>query len=147
MPLSEEEIYLGTVAYFEPTVLHRDKDIEVTGDPVTRDGPFVCYAISEAKSKWTPLTSEDKFMTNRKTGESFSVRVRIRPEWVARAYGLFAAGESFFQDGKNTYSGANATFIAAAAKIDIQTPETRPALNEDGLKAARDYIARRGGAL
>ena len=147
MPLSEAEIYPGAVAYFEPTVLNRDKDIEVTGDPVTRDGPFVCYAVSEGRSRWTPLTSEDKLITNRKTGKTFSVRVRIEPEWVARAYGLFAAGESFFQDGKNTYSGANATFIAAGAKIDIQTPDTRPALNEDGLKAAHEYIARRGGAL
>lgn len=147
MPLSKEEIYLGAVAYFEPAVLHLDKSIEVTGDPVTRDGPFVCYAISEDKSRWTPLTSEDKLITNQKTGKTFSVRVRIEPEWVARAYGLFASGESFFQDGKNTYSGENVTFIAAAAKIDTQTPETRPALNNDGLKAVHEYIARRGGRL
>lgn len=146
MPLTEPEIVPGAVAYFDPQVLNGWQDMKITGDPVTRNGPFLCYAQEGNVSRWTPLTSEDKLITD-KTGKTFSVRVRIKIDWVARAYGLFEAGESFMQDGKNTYSGANASFILAASNIDMQTPATRPALNQQGLEAARDYVARRGGAL
>ena len=135
MPLTEDEIAPGVVAYFDPTILHADDKVGVTGDPVTRDGPFLCYASGDGFSRWTPLTSEDKLIFNRRTGQNHSVRVRIKPEWVAGAFGLFTQGESFLQDGKNTYSGPNATFVTAAAVIDTQTPVTRPALTAEGLRA------------
>ena len=59
MPLTTAQITIGAIAYFDVDVLHADKGIHVTGDPVTRDvngNQFVCYKVSGDQSYWAPLT-------------------------------------------------------------------------------------------
>lgn len=93
------------------------------------------------------MTTEDKLVVDRRTGGTRSIRVKVDPAWVVNAFGPFVSGESFFQDGKNTYTGPSAAFVAAATTVDLQSPATRPSLGPDGVTAAQDYVRRRGGAL
>lgn len=110
MPLSPQEIVVGAIAYFDVAILHAEPAVIVTGDPVTRDvtgNQFVCYRVDGQSSYWSPLTATYKFR-----------RTKIDQEWVINGYGPLAAGQVWLQDGKNTYRGPNAAFIAATAKSD-----------------------------
>lgn len=107
MPLQEQEIAAGVIAYFDAATLNADDDVSVSGDPVTRPGignQFVCYKADSGRSWWAPLTATER-----------PERLRIQAGWVSNGYGPLGAGKVFLQDGKNTYVGPNASFVAAAA--------------------------------
>lgn len=137
MPLQENEIQPGTVAYFDIEVLHQDRRVQVTGDPVRREATgnqFVCYKVTEGVSYWSPLTGTYRYP-----------RLRIEPEWVSNGYGPLATGEVWLQDGKNTYRGPHASFIAATA-TELPFDIARPHLSNAAIAAIHAQICNRGGA-
>ena len=139
MPLTTAQITIGAIAYFDVDVLHADKGIHVTGDPVTRDvngNQFVCYKVSGDQSYWAPLT-----------GTYRHPRLPIDPNWVSNGYGALSAGTVWLQDGKNTYSGPNTSFIAATATEQAFNAGQRPMLSPAGMQAILKAIKARGGAL
>ena len=137
MALSEAEIRLGTVAYFDVSLLHADDSVVVTGDPVVRDtltgNQFVCDLVRGGSSFWAPLTA-----TWRKE------RLRIERSCIAHGYGPLAHGEVFLQDGKNTYSGQHAAFVRAAA-AEEPIAGRRPSLTELGVASVVAVVSKRGG--
>lgn len=138
MALSEAEIAVGTIAYFDVDVLNKDTQVTKAGDPVTRSSSgnqFVCYKTDNSNSYWAPLT-----------GSARPERLPIDPAWVAKPYGALAAGKVSLQDGKNTYNGPNASFVAAAA---TEQPffKGRPSISAAGIKQIIVVIQQRGGNL
>lgn len=138
MPLTLAEIQPGAIAYFDVGVLHGDAAVVVTGDPVQRDvtgNQFVCYKTKAGTSFWSPLTATFKFS-----------RTRIKPSWVTHGYGPLAVGRVWLQDGKNTYRGPDASFVAASA-TEHAFDVARPVLSAAAIAAIRQAIEVRGGAL
>ena len=139
MPLTSVEISPGAIAYFDVSVLHTDKQIIVSGDPVQRDAngnQFVCYKVNAENSYWAPLT-----------GTYSRPRLPIDPVWVANGYGALAAGKVWLQDGKNTYQGPSSSFIAATANEQIFNAGQRPTLSNIAIQEIHKAIRARGGAL
>ena len=138
MPLTFAEIQPGAVAYFDVAVLHTDPAVKVTGDPVQRfvtGNQFVCYKIDDKTSSWSPLTATYKFR-----------RTLIDAAWVTNGYGPLGAGKVWLQDGKNTYTGPNASFAAATA-TEHAFAVARPSLSAAAITAIHAAIKARGGAL
>ncbi len=138
MPLTEAEIKLGAIAYFDVAVLNPDAAVTKSGDPVQRSASgnqFVCYKVENSQSYWAPLTGTERIE-----------RLRIQPQWVAKSYGALAAGKVFLQDGKNTYHGPNNSFLAAA-QAEQPFFKGRPCVLPPGLEAITSVVASRGGAL
>lgn len=136
MPLSEPEIVPGAIAYFDAQMLNNDTRVMKSGDPVARAGSgnqFVCYKVEGGRSFWAPLTATWR-----------EERLRIEAAWVTNGYGPLAAGEVFLQDGKNTYAGPMAAFVAAAAG-ESTFEAGRPLLSLDGVtQVLSTAVARQG---
>ena len=138
MPLTLPEIQPGAIAYFDVGILHADATVTVTGYPINRDvagNQFVCYKIDGNMSYWSPLTGTFKYK-----------RTLIEAAWVTNGYGPLAAGQVWLQDGKNTYWGPNASFIAATA-TEQAFNIARPTLSANAVAAIHVAIQARGGAL
>ena len=138
MPLAINEITIGAIAYFDVNTLNPDPLIIKSGDPVSRSASgnqFVCYKVVGAESYWAPLT-----------GSSRPERLPIDPAWVKNPYGALAAGKVSLQDGKNTYHGPSASFVAADV---AEQPffKGRPIISGAGIAAIKQVIGSRGGAL
>jgi hypothetical protein len=137
MPLTEAEIEPGAIAYFDVEVLHADAEVQISGDRVQREvtgNQFVCHSVTGQRSCWSPLTATYRHP-----------RIRIEPEWVANGYGPLAAGGVWLQDGKNTYCGPSASFVAGSA-TEAQFNVTRPRLSNAALVKIHEQISKRGGA-
>jgi hypothetical protein len=138
MPLSQEEVAPGAIAYFNADALNGDAAVQKTGSPVDRRGngnQFVCYKVEGETSYWTPLTASYR-----------RERLAIQPEWVANGYGPLAGGGVYLQDGRGTYKGSTASFVAAAA-AENPFEGGRPQLLSAGLEEVLRVIAERGGQL
>ena len=139
MALDEKEIVQGAVAYFDVDVLHQDQAVVITGDRIVRDSrngnQFVCHKVEEETCYWSPLTGSYKFP-----------RLQIDSDWVTNGYGPLAVGKVWLQDGKNTYRGPKASFVAAAAS-ESAFENGRPSLSQDALDKIYEQIQKRGGAM
>jgi hypothetical protein len=138
MSLQEREISYGAIAYFDALALNGDPSVSVSGDPVDREGSgsqFVCYDVGEGRSRWAPLTGTER-----------PERMRVEAAWVSNGYGPLGRGEVFLQDGKNTYSGPNGSFVAGAAG-ESPFPAGRPMISTAGMVEVVRVISERGGQL
>jgi len=138
MPLLDAEIAPGAIAYFDIELLHKDSAVSVSGDPVQRAGngnQFVCYKADEGISYWAPLTASQR-----------TERLKIQAKWVSNGYGPLAGGKVCLQDGKNTYRGPNASFIAASIS-ERPFNGARPLISTDGLISIEATIRARGGLV
>jgi len=143
MPLTDAEIILGAVAYFDVATLNADPRLTIKGavvdlgdgtrgvQPLTRDGPCVCVERQADQATWTPVTNREQAKFK---------RLRIQKSWVIDGYDELGAGESFLQDGANTYAGPVACFIAAAAGETPFGSRKRPTITPEGLAAIREEI-------
>ena len=136
MTLQLTEIVPGAIAYFDATTLNSDKNISISGDPVSRAGAgnqFVCYKTDGDRSWWAPLTATER-----------PERLRIEGTWISDGYGPLAKGDVFLQDGKNTYCGPNASFIAATTN-EATFKVRRPMISATGVSRVQRIVVERGG--
>lgn len=138
MPLTQEEVVPGAIAYFNADALNTDTAVQTTGNPVDRRGngnQFVCYKIDGSISYWSPLTATYRLE-----------RLRIRREWIEGGYGPLAVGDVYLQDGRGTYKGPTTSFVAAAT-AEKSFAGGRPHLLASGLQEVLRVVADRGGQL
>lgn len=133
MPLTNEEIFIGAVAYFSVDAIKGDQ-FERTGaidmiDPGAVR-PFVCYIASETSSCWSPITSTHR-----------DERLMIAP--TDRE--LMPGPMMYLADGRNSVRGPNNAFIEAANGCDTKNASTRPRVRYPKIFAVRDEIDLRGG--
>ena len=104
--LSQTEIRVGAIAYFEQSVLHSSPELSppeaVRGD-TTKLRPFVCVEAEGSRSKWTGLTT---------TRTQFAY-VNLGPRHILRGYGPMADGTCYVHG--STYEGPNHVFVTASA--------------------------------
>lgn len=137
MPLSPAEIIPGSIAYFDHTMLG-GPSFQCSGTLITRSGPMLCYKVSGdgQSSYWTPLTTEPR-----------PERVPITVGDIHNAYGVFKRTQSYLQDGKNTCTGDNSVFLAAAQLADSFCSNTRPSIGGASFAQVLTAIQTRGGLL
>jgi hypothetical protein len=138
MPLADREVAPGAIAYFDAACLNADPKVSVSGDRVTRLGAgnqFVCYRVAGGHSWWAPLTATER-----------PERLRIEAEWVANGYGPLGAGQVFLQDGKNTYTGPDESFVAAAVG-ESPFKGGRPTVSAVGVAEIFRVVKERGGQM
>jgi hypothetical protein len=131
--LTNEQIFVGSIAYFSVDILK--------GDPFTRKGgvdhiapgavrPFVCYDSSEAESCWAPITSTYR-----------SERVEVR----ALDRENMPGPTMYLNDGTSSVKGSNDAFIQAAAGYDQKNDRTRPRIRNPKIFEIIAEIEKRGG--
>ncbi len=135
MSLSPAEIFPGSIAYFDHSLL-AGASFQYSGTLITRSGPMVCYKVSgdSSSSFWTPLTTEYR-----------PERVPIAVGDIHNAYGALARTQNYLQDGRNTCTGDNAIFLAAAQSSDLFCPATRPSIGGASFAQILSAIQTRGG--
>lgn len=135
MPLSPAEIAPGSIAYFDHSLLV-GASFQHSGTLMTRSGPMVCYKIGAngASSFWSPLTTEAR-----------PERVPIAVGDIHNAYGALGRIQNYLQDGRNTCTGDNTIFLAAAQNTDLFCPQTRPSIGGNSFAQILTAIQTRGG--
>lgn len=139
MALQADEVTPGAIAYLDVVQsLNADQTVTKSGTLVNRPGcvnQFVCYQVLGTQSSWAPLTGSER-----------PERLHIDPAWVVNGYGALAAGQVWLQDGRNTYRGPTASFVAAAGG-EQPFHGGRPRINAAGLQQIIATIQQRGGQL
>jgi hypothetical protein len=139
MPLAPEEIAPGAVAYFRVTVLNADEQLVRPEHRTPRDGPFLCFQSDGEWSAWTPLTTQGP--------PERPERLKIRDEWKLHGSSEWQKTAQYLTDGRNSYVGPDASFVAAAAhELTFTAPVRRPCVTADGVDAVVQEVRARGGA-
>ena len=129
--LAPEELAPGLVSHLDQTMLTNDPDVlDTYPQTYTELRPFVCVSVREGVSIWTPLTS-----TYRKE------RLKIENAWRTGGIEMWRDRVCYLNDGANTYSGRNASFIAASAR-ELTDSATRSQMSEAGVAAVSAEIER-----
>jgi hypothetical protein len=137
VPLAPNEIVEGAVAYFRVEILNADKDV-LRLEPTPRDGPFVCFQVEGGWSAWAPLTTQGP--------PERPERIEIRAEWKLRGSVEWRGTAQYLNDGRNTYVGPNASFVAAAAsELTFEPGVLRPRVTADGVAAVLAEVRERAG--
>jgi hypothetical protein len=136
MALRHDEIRVGAVAYFEPAALLANSDVIRPAVPIDRTGPFVCIQAGDARSAWTPITTQSR-----------AGRLEIETAWRIRGSVQWRTDPMFLSDGASTYIGPDDIFVAAAANDAPFTPIQRPRVTADGVAASLKEVADRKGRL
>ena len=135
--LTEAEIAVGTVAYFDAKVLNANPQVCGPASEPTDGRPFVCLAVSNGLCIWMPLTT--------KPGPDRS-HLEI-PQSVRRGgSGVWVTGPSFANKDFGTYIGPASAFVAASAGLDDCNERNRPSIQLSFVQ--RELIPRcreRGG--
>lgn len=136
MPLTQAEVSVGNVAYFDHEVLLREPDIDRNDDGLNRPGPFVCVQVFDTSSVWCAVTTQ----WNPK-------RIRIVKAWRLGGDPQWQNSEQYLVDGLNTYLGPNEAFLRAGAAEKPFAPFTRPVVAPVGVAAILGEIDNQGGPL
>jgi hypothetical protein len=130
--LDDLEIEPGVVAWLDQPMLNADhavlKSTPHLGDPEPR--PFVCFARDGDASAWAPVTTVAR-----------PERLHLQASWRSGGGPGWIARDQYLVDGANTYSGANARFIASSTQ-DYMTPDNRMRLSTDGVDAVVTEVER-----
>jgi hypothetical protein len=135
--LSQTEIRVGAIAYFEQSVLHNSPELSppeaVRGD-TTKLRPFVCVEVEGSRSKWTGLTT---------TRTQFAY-VNLGPRHVLRGYGPMADGTCYIHG--STYEGPSHVFVTASANERVFVGG-RPQVTAEGMVLVRLALENRAQAV
>jgi hypothetical protein len=134
MPITEQEIQPGAVAYFSDKALLADPDIDRDDDGLNRPGPFLCVQVKDGKSVWCAIT-----------GQYRPERLLIRDVWRLNGNPYWQETPAYLVDGLCTYLGPNYAFVRASVIERPFEPYTRPFVTMDGVDAALAEIERQGG--
>ena len=115
MPLTQQEVALGVVAYFDDQILLQEPDIDRNDDGLNRPGPFVCIEIKGDKSVWCAITTQWK-----------RPRLLIDQAWRQGGDHMWRNDPQYLVDGLNTYLGPTEAFMRAAANEEPFAPNVRP---------------------
>lgn len=92
--------------------------------------PFLCVEVDGDRSTWTPLTSQYR-----------DERLEIEWTWRSGSGDEWRVGETYLNDGANTYTGPNTSF-EAASHAERTTPSNRAGISPTGVDAVRAEIER-----
>ena len=118
--LTEAEIAVSVVAYFEPNLLKADPRVCEPASVPTEGRPFVCLAVSKGLCIWMPLTS--------KPGRDRS-HFEIPKSMRRGGSGVWVTGSCFANKEFGTYIGPPSAFVAASALLDGHDERSRPFLD------------------
>ena len=129
--LAPNELQAGLVAHLDQTMLTNDPAVlDTYPQRDTELRPFVCVAVDGDTSTWAPLTS-----TFRRE------RLRIEDAWRTGGIDMWRDRVCFLNDGANTYSGPNTSFMAASVQ-ELTDAATRSRMALDGVEAVVAEIDR-----
>ena len=124
MPLSENEISEGIVAYFDADMLTKSDQIDYCEKDVNfRSGPFLCIMSEGDESAWLQITG---------TKDAKNIRLEILKEWRCSGSDHWRTGPQYIHDARKPFRGKNTAFVAAAAK-DNKTKSDRPYITRAGI--------------
>ena len=136
MPLTQADVSVGNVAYFDHEVLLREPGIDRNDDGLNRPGPFVCVQVVGTSSVWCAVTTQ----WNPK-------RLYLNKAWRLGGDPQWQNSDQYLVDGLNTYLGPNEAFLRAAAAEQPFAPYIRPAIDPTGIAAVLVEIDKQGGPL
>lgn len=129
--LEREELQPGLVSHLDQTMLSNDPAVlDTYPQKSTELRPFVCVAVNGEQSTWAPLTS-----TFRRE------RLEIKDQWRHGGIDMWRDRVCYLNDGANTYTGPNASFLAASAQELTDRP-TRSQMSAEGVTAVAAEIER-----
>lgn len=131
MKAAASEFRPGLVLWLDQQMLMEDPTVQETFPQ--RYGtvrPFVCVAVTGDQSTWTPLT-----------GQHRDERMPIEREWRSGGELPWRVGETYLNDGANTYTGPNSSFVAANG-TERTLPTKRARISDVGVEAVRAEIGR-----
>lgn len=131
MKASTAEFQPGLVLWIDQKMLMDDPTVDESF--AQRYGtmrPFVCVDVVGNRSTWTPLTGQHRVE-----------RLRIEREWRSGGELPWRVGETYLNDGANTYTGPSTAFVAANSK-ERTVPSKRARISDQGLAAVRAEIER-----
>ena len=128
MPLLENEINPGTVAFLDPAALYENAAVNRSDDKhVFRPGPFLCVAEHEGTSTWLNITSQR---------DRRGLRLELRSQWRLEGSHLWRKSPQFINDARKPFIGPNEAFVAASHKERDYHPNLRPQISVAGVEAA-----------
>mgnify|MGYP007002412422 CR=1 FL=1 len=134
MPLTEPELTVGAVAYFDHEILLREPEIDRNDDGLNRPGPFLCIEAREGRSVWVAITSQFR-----------PERLLIDQAWRIAGSQKWRDEDAYLVDGLNTYVGPDSAFVRAASAERPFYPNTRPHVSLAGVQAVIQEVDRQGG--
>lgn len=139
MPLTQNEIQVGAVAYFDVAALNSDARITKPQYPTTRPSPFVCFEAANGLSAWAAITTRQ-----RPDGK----RLEIQKAWRVGGSIQWNNDDLFLNDGACTYTGLDQAFIDAAQTEQAFTTIARPGIASAGIAQIINVVnARHGNRL
>ena len=131
MRLDPNEIQPGVVVWMDQQMLMDDPDVrETLPQRYGRVRPFVCVDVAGEESTWTPLT-----------GMHRDERLYIERRWRSGGEPPWRQGDTYLNDGANTYTGPASSFVAAS-HAERTTPGNRARISEDGVDEVRSEMER-----
>jgi hypothetical protein len=137
MPFTQDDFFVGMIAYFTVNDLRRHPQIrnnDATRD--TKPRPFVCYAEADGECYWVGLTKTNH--PDRRT---------VDRKWLRHPSGQFLMGDLIVNDGRNTYTGPIGAFADLSIKHDIFKGFYRPHLARPGVEQVEWIVRARGGMV
>lgn len=136
MPLRRSEIRVGTIAYFDHSLLLAEPAIDKGDEGLNRPGPFVCVEIVGEQSVWCAIT-----------GVGRPERLFIENTWRRDGSDAWLSSLLYLQDGLATYLGPSSAFIRAAINEHTFFQYRRPWITKPGMQAILAEIDRQGGQM
>lgn len=139
MPFKADEFYVGMIAYFTISELHRHPQIRTTNP--TRDNkarPFICYAEADGECYWTCLT-----------GTANPQRRTVSRKWLRSPKSAFwsVPGDLIIGDGASSFAGPIEAFAQCSGKHDNFKGMYRPMLIAQGVAEVQQIVRTRGGLM
>jgi len=129
--LAPGEVRPGLVAHLDQTRLTNDASVlDRHPQRDTEPRPFVCVCVNGGQSTWAPLTS-----TFRRE------RLKIEAAWRTGGIDMWRDRVCYLNDGANTYSGPDSSFLAASAE-ELTDAATRSRMAAEGVAAVKAEIER-----
>ena len=136
MPLRLQDVKVGSIAYFDHTLLLAEPEIDKGDEGLNRPGPFVCVEIHGDRSAWCVITGEER-----------PERLLIEDRWRRDGSDAWRLAPQHLQDGLATYLGPTEAFVRAAAGENAFVRYKRPRITAEGIKAILAEIEAQGGPL
>lgn len=139
MPITEEEIVPGAVAYLSLELLRTSGELKQPAlQSHVRTGPFVCIAVNDKSCAWLEITSK---------GEKRLERITLDPAWKKEGGKRWLAEDQYINDARTPFIGPKRIFVAASKDELVYNQFLRPQVTDVGVQALLKEVKTLGGVV
>jgi hypothetical protein len=139
MPITEEEIVPGAVAYLSLESLRTSGELKQPAlQSNVRTGPFVCIAVKDNSCAWLEITSRV---------ENRPERIALQTAWKREGGNRWLTDDQYINDARTPFIGPKRIFAAASKDEHVYNHFLRPQVTDVGVQALLKEVKTLGGVV